>query len=234
MFLGTTVKEDEEYICGELAPKPAHCYCLSYLIQTVLNVECLKNTVQDLRFLQSQYSYQIAHQKELNTCCKIRSYIQAFIKWLKVYVVLFVNRTFNLKKSPTDKCLLCRFLLLLLHLSVGCFNVMFLCCCGGEITYLVALGVQQRSIYYVFCTCTLIDAICNCAFFKLLNALNWAEVWPLLGQNIRQADLSPFVFRICFLHVLDPVTVMLVSWSTTLVQTDPLNIIMWRGSGLVM
>lgn len=42
MFLATTVKEDEEYICGELAPKPAHCCCLLYLIQTVVNVECLK------------------------------------------------------------------------------------------------------------------------------------------------------------------------------------------------
>lgn len=42
MFLATTVKEDEEYIRGELAPKPAHCCRLLYLIQTVVNVECLK------------------------------------------------------------------------------------------------------------------------------------------------------------------------------------------------
>lgn len=35
VFLATTVKEDEEYIRGELAPKPAHCCCLLYLIQTV-------------------------------------------------------------------------------------------------------------------------------------------------------------------------------------------------------
>lgn len=45
VFLATTVKEDEDYICGELAPKPAHCCCLLYLIQTVLNVECLKNAL---------------------------------------------------------------------------------------------------------------------------------------------------------------------------------------------
>lgn len=44
MFLATTVKEDEEYILGQLAPKPAHCY---YPIQTVVNVECRKNALLD-------------------------------------------------------------------------------------------------------------------------------------------------------------------------------------------
>lgn len=92
--------------------------------------------------------------KQLNTCCKIRSYNQAFIKWLKMYVVLFVNQTLKLKKSLTHKCLLCKFYLIFLHLSVGGFNVIFLRCCGGEITYCV----QQRSIYYIFCTCTSTDA----------------------------------------------------------------------------
>ena len=41
MFLATIVKADEEFIRGELAPKPAHCCCV-YLIQTAGNVECLK------------------------------------------------------------------------------------------------------------------------------------------------------------------------------------------------
>ena len=38
VFLATTVKEDEEFICGELARRPAHRCCLLYLIQAVVNV----------------------------------------------------------------------------------------------------------------------------------------------------------------------------------------------------
>lgn len=54
MFLATTGKEDEEYILGQSAPKPAHCCYYYYPIQTVVNVECLKKCL--VRFLGGLFS----------------------------------------------------------------------------------------------------------------------------------------------------------------------------------
>lgn len=47
VFLATTVKEDKEYIVGELTPKTMHCFRLLLLIQTVVNVKCLKNAFKE-------------------------------------------------------------------------------------------------------------------------------------------------------------------------------------------
>lgn len=84
-------KQKKDYICGVLNPEPAHCHCwLFYLIRTVPNVECLKKCLGLGGFIQSTLQFDQKTDfpsKQLNTCCKIRSYIQAFIKWLEVDVV---------------------------------------------------------------------------------------------------------------------------------------------------
>lgn len=132
-------------------------------------------------------------------------------------------------KSPTDECLLCTFYLSLLQLSVGCFNVVILRCCGREITYSVAVGVQQRSFYYIFCACT---------FFFFLNY--WKHWTALRSDYYFQAKILEKLF--CQLVFMIFFSFMLWiqwwwCWSLSLLLWSGLNnstTIMWRGSSLLM
>lgn len=131
--------------------------------------------------------------KQLNTCCKIRSYIQAFNKRLKVDVVLFVNQRYSFwigRNAPLmDVCfvnLTCHYCNYLLDVFTWYF------CVAIEVKmYSVAVNVPQRSFNYIlyllfnyislclrFTRC-----ICNCRFYY------WKQ-WTVLRSVYFQANIQ--------------------------------------------
>lgn len=180
--------------------------------------------------------------KQLNTCCKIRSYIQAFIKWLKVDVVLFVNQRCSFwigRNAPQmDVC----YVNLTCHYCNYLWDVFtwYFCVAIQAKTHSVAVNVPQRTsiIYYIyysiiyFCARVLPDASVIIVFIIESSELCWG-----LSTSKPTSKNSCFV-DFCF-QVFFPLALWIQWWwcrSVSPLLWSRLNnstTIGWRGSILL-
>lgn len=171
----------------------------------LVNVECLKNTLKSRGCIQSHRSLirkWISHQNNWTLAVEKRkkkakkvSYIQAFIKWLKVNVVLFVNRRCSswIGRKVQLMMNVC-FVNLTCHYCSDLLGVLtWYFCVAGEVFCGCQCFTKELQLYLLclhFARC-----ICNCHFYHWKH---WSVLSPVCfpSQSLRVVVLSSLIVRI--------------------------------------